>query len=91
MGKGTKFRLKHRIDLKQQNPCDIALLNRETKTRVGTTKAKYKDTLPSYEENFILSMECIEMRPNKQILTGGPWVPGRPGVPGGPLLPCQIV
>ena len=44
MGKGTKFRLKHRIDLKQQNPCDIAPLNRETKTRVGTTKAKYKDS-----------------------------------------------
>ena len=43
MATGTKFRLKYRNDLKQQNPSDIAPLNRETKTRVGTTKAKYKD------------------------------------------------
>ena len=44
MAKGTKFRLKYRNDLTQQNPSDIAPLNRETKTRVGTTKAKYKKT-----------------------------------------------
>ena len=48
MGNGTKFRLKHRIDLKQQDPWDIAPLNRETKTRVGTTKAKYKDYMEEW-------------------------------------------
>ena len=71
-------------------------LKSRTRFEVGVSGLHFQcsirlDTLPSYKENFILTRECTEMRPNKQILTGGPWVPGRPGVPGGPLLPCQII